>query len=171
MQRQYVMLGLTALVAFGGLVLVLLLASLGYQLNVMFAVFFCGAVGAVVNNYFRLAKISASKVSMELALANPAVTIQMWVSLLLSGILGFVAFGLFLSGIVQGPLFPKFSALEGGYANLTNFLGSVAPEKNHDVAKALVWAFVSGFSERFIPSVLDAIVDKAQAADGKPVVP
>jgi len=165
MQRNYVILSLTALVTFGGLVSVLLLASVGYQLNVMFAVFFCGAVGAVVNNYFRLAKISESNVNLDSALANPAVTIQMWVSPLLSGILGFVVFGLFLSGIIQGPLFPKFSALDGGYANLSNFLGSVAPEKNLDVAKALVWAFIAGFSERFIPGVLDAIVEKVKTGE------
>jgi hypothetical protein len=125
MHRQYVNLALTALVAFGGLVAALLVAKLGYFSNVFLtAIFFSGSVGAVVNNYFRLSKISANPAPVATELLQPAVSIQIWVSLFLSGILGFVAYGLFLSGLLQGELFPKFNNIEGAYASFGNLLNS-----------------------------------------------
>jgi hypothetical protein len=164
MQRQYVNLALTALVAFGGLVVTLLVAKLCEFRNVFLtALFFSGSVGAVVNNYFRLSKISANPASVETELRQPAVSIQIWVSLFLSGILGFVAYGLFLSGLLQGELFPKFNELDSAYASFGDLLDDVSPKTNLDASKALLWAFVAGFSERFIPNILDSLVLKAEA--------
>lgn len=87
----------------------------------------------------------------------------MYVSLFLSGILGFVAYGLFMSGLLQGELFPKFSDnIDEPYVDLYKFLVSVQPAENSDAAKVIVWAFVAGFSERFIPNVLDSLVSKSE---------
>lgn len=162
MQRQYILLAMTAFVAFGGLAVVLFSARLGLYSDVMLAVFFSGSVGAVVNNYFRLAKISTSAEQLKVELERSSVSIQIWVSLFLSGILGFVAYGLFLSGLLQGALFPQFANLESNYGGLTDLLMQVAPKSNLDAAKALFWAFVAGFSERFVPNVLDSLVQKAE---------
>lgn len=162
MERQYLHLMTTAFIAFGGLTAVLLSARYALYANVLTALFFAGSAGAVVNNYFRLARIAAHPETTAADFQRNAVTIQMYVSLLLSGILGFVAYGLFLSGLLQGELFPKFSNLSGDYESLEKLLVGVAPEKNIDAAKALFWSFIAGFSERFIPNILDTIVAKAE---------
>ncbi len=162
MERQYLHLSATAFVAFGGLLAVLVFAKFQLYANIMTAVFFAGSVGAVVNNYFRLSRIATHSEAVEADLQRNSVTVQLYVSLFLSGILGFVAYGLFLSGLLQGELFPKFSNLDCKYSSLKELLTSVAPEKNGDAAKALFWAFIAGFSERFIPNILDSIVAKAE---------
>lgn len=163
--RQYFILASTAIVAFGGFTLVLLSAKLGMPYSdVIMAVFFSGSVGAVVNNYFRLSKIAGASEMLQKEIDHPSVAIQMWVSLFLSGILGFIAYGLFLSGLLQGELFPKFDHLESNYLGLADLLATVAPKTNLDAAKALFWAFIAGFSERFIPNALDALVYKAEQA-------
>ena len=162
MERQYLHLAATAFIAFGGLTSVLLLASYEQYSNILTAVFFAGSAGAVVNNYFRLSRIASQPESSAAELQRGAVTLQIYVSLFLSGMLGFVAYGLFLSGLLQGELFPKFSNISVRYVSLEQMLNGMAPEKNIDAAKALFWAFVAGFSERFIPNILDAIVIKAE---------
>lgn len=167
MERQYLHLATTAFIAFGGLISVLLLASYELYSNILTAVFFAGSAGAVVNNYFRLSRIAAQPESSAAELQRGAVTLQIYVSLFLSGILGFVAYGLFLSGLLQGELFPKFANISGPYVSLEQMLNEMSPEKNIDAAKALFWAFVAGFSERFIPNILDAIVIKAEARPDK----
>lgn len=163
LDRQYTHLGISALIAFGGLMSVLVSAKLSVHGDVMLAVFFAGSVGAVVNNYFRLSKLSASPDAVEDAVNRPAVILQMYVSLFLSGIMGFVAYGLFLSGLLQGELFPEFVSLEDHYQSLSTLLKDVSPKTNLDTAKAIMWAFVAGFSERLIPNILDSLIRKTQS--------
>jgi hypothetical protein len=162
MQRQYVNLAFTALVAFGGLAVALMVAS-HYQKGFLTVLFFSGTIGAVVNNYFRLSKLSENPAPVATELLQTSVSIQIWVSLFLSGILGFVAYGLFLSGLLRGEFFPEFKKLEIEFKTLGEFLSKVSPETNLDASKALLWAFVAGFSERFIPNILDSLVLKSEA--------
>jgi hypothetical protein len=166
MERQYINLALSAFIAFGGLIMVLILARLDFHGDVMMAVFFAGSVGAVVNNYFRLASLSANPEAIKDLINRPAVTIQMYVSLFVSGILGFVAYGLFLSGLLQGELFPEFESIHDNYQSLSTLLESVSPKTNLDTAKAIMWAFVAGFSERLIPNILDSLIVKVQKERG-----
>ena len=141
-------------------------ARLEVYTNIMMMVFFSGSIGAVVNNYYRLSRLSKSNKINQQKLQNPAAILQMYVSLLLSGILGFVSYGLFMSGLLQGELFPKFSKKIGeDYFDFYTFLISVEPATNADAAKVIVWAFVAGFSERFIPNVLDSLVSKSQKSE------
>ena len=162
MYLQYFYVAVTGVISFGGLAIVLLCARLGFYSDVMMAIFFAGSVGAVVNNYFRLATIYGASTVDRKEVDRPAITIQIIVSPFLSGILAFVAYGLFLSGLLKGALFPEFIKLEDGYTGLTDMLGSVAPKSNLDTAKAIMWAFVAGFSERFIPNALSLMVERSK---------
>jgi hypothetical protein len=63
---------------------------------------------------------------------------------------------IFLGGLVSGSLFPDFSEI-GGWVTIS------LPIK--DWAKLLVWCFVAGFFERFVPDMLKSFVksrDKTQ---------
>ncbi|HVG08869.1 MAG TPA: hypothetical protein VNM67_14270, partial [Thermoanaerobaculia bacterium] len=44
--------------------------------------------------------------------------------------------------------------------SFSDFLDNFGPLNGADYAKTLVWCFIAGFSERFIPDVLDSFVRK-----------
>ena len=164
METLYWHLLANACIAFGGLAVLLLLARFGKYSDVMMLIFFAGAVGAVVNNYYRLANLSKNPAVLQEAGQMSLVIIQMYVSLLISGILAFVAYGIFISGLVQGSLFPAFEKSDSRYESVTNLLSSLSPKTNLDAAKSIIWAFIAGFSERLVPNIIDALVTKAAAS-------
>ena len=163
MTRLYWHLLFGACIAFGGLAALLLMARFGMYSDVMTLIFLSGAVGAVVNNYYRLTKLTdAGAPPTEDAQAR-LVIIQMYVSMLIAGILAFVAYGLFLSGLIQGSLFPVFEKTQDNYKDVTTMLLGLGPKANIDAAKSILWAFIAGFSERFVPNIIDALIVKASA--------
>jgi len=163
MTRLYWHLALIAVITFGGLAAVLFLARFGADLDLGVVIFFAGSVGAVVNNYFRLAKIADAGSELPVNFDRKIFTFQLYVSALISGILGFIMYGLCLSGLLDGALFPKFQKQGDTYASLTNFLQTIRPASNADTAKSIIWAFTAGFSERLIPNILDRIVAQSES--------
>ena len=68
---------------------------------------------------------------------------------------------IFSSQIIQGPFFPEFSCelLEPENCNeFQLFLTEWSPNEAKDYAKAIVWGFIAGFSERFVPDILNKVV-------------
>ena len=86
--------------------------------------------------------------------------IQMYVSLVIGGTLALAAYGLFAGGLLQGSLFPVFKKLDVEYVGVTKFLLELGPSTHRDAALALFWGFVAGYSERFVPNVIDSLVKK-----------
>ncbi|MGL6570864.1 hypothetical protein ACSZOI_14920 [Aeromonas caviae] len=156
MDRYYKHLAISGLISFGGLALILLLQTIPLISNIMTAIFFAGSVGAVINNYYRLARLHDSDAITHISQPRVIVT-QFYVSLLFSGILGFIAYGLFASSLLQGDLFPRFKHMEHPYVSLQTLLTLASPATNLDAAKAVIWAFIAGFSERFVPNAIDAL--------------
>lgn len=156
MTRLYWHLLIGAVIAFGGLAAVLLMARFGLYGEVMTLIFCSGAVGGVVNNYFRLAKLSEADAGAKAS--EPLMITQMYVSMVIAGILAFVVYGLFLSGLIQGSLFPQFENTSAPYAGLGEMILGLAPKTNLDAAKAILWGFIAGFSERFVPNIIDSVI-------------
>lgn len=164
--KLYWHLALSGAIAFGGCAVALFAARYGAAVDLFLLVFCAGSVGAVINNYYRLAKLSAADKAVVDSLDGTVFAMQIYVSVLIAGVLGFVMYGLFLSGMLQGDLFPKFSRTEDPFKDVFTFLDTVEPAQNIDTAKAIVWAFIAGFSERLVPNVLDRLVDQASALRG-----
>jgi hypothetical protein len=164
--KLYWHLALSGIIAFGGCAVALFAARYGVAVDLFLLVFCAGSVGAVINNYYRLAKLSAADKAVVDSLDGTVFAMQIYVSVLIAGVLGFVMYGLFLSGMLQGDLFPKFSRTEDPFKDIFTFLDTVEPAQNIDTAKAIVWAFIAGFSERLVPNVLDRLVDQASALRG-----
>lgn len=155
MRHLYRHLMFSAAIGFGSLAALLILARLGGYSDVLMIVFFSGAVGGVVNNYFRLAAFSSKPLEAEKLGENVLVVPQIYLSLAIGGVLACVAYALFAGGIVQGSLFPKFIGLDSTYDGITKLLLDVAPSTNIEAAKCVLWAFIAGFSERLVPTMID----------------
>ena len=71
---------------------------------------------------------------------------------------GVLLVSLFAGGFLQGNLFPNFSGDLFNYG----FNSWVALKfRGQDWFKLAVWAYISGFYERFLPDILDSVIKKA----------
>ncbi|MDX0140803.1 hypothetical protein GOC46_28870 [Sinorhizobium meliloti] len=66
---------------------------------------------------------------------------------------GILTLCLFIGGFVSGTLFPNFSSASSSLLDLS-FRGA-------DWFKMAIWAYISGFYERFIPSILNTLTTRA----------
>jgi hypothetical protein len=83
--------------------------------------------------------------------------LQVYLSPVTGGVFALVLYVLFLSGLLQGDLSPHFACATEPFTSFGRF-ADCAPSTNSDVAMALVWAFVAGFAEHFVPNVLDRFI-------------
>jgi hypothetical protein len=127
----------------------------GNHFMVSWACFGCGLVGGFVSIQQRVKKFGDE----ELELLSTS-----WFQILLipvyGGIFALVLYLGFLSAIVTGPLFPEFAGPPfskpiPSTEDIRNFFALTYPSTGADLAKLLFWSFVAGFSERFVPQILD----------------
>ncbi len=121
-------------------------------------VFLTGTVGGVANNYRRLQRIPLGIIENPQAISGQLITIQIYVSPIVGGIFAIILYIIFMSGILQGTFFPVFSSdLQLDFESYDLFAKYANPATNQDVAKALLWAFIAGFSEGFVPNFIDKV--------------
>lgn len=148
-----------------GLLLVVSIFALtllrGNRLMVAWACFGCGLLGGFVSIQQRLKKFGDE----ELYLLSKS-----WFQILLipvyGGIFALVLYLGFLSNVIEGPLFPHFASPPFSEPvptseDIRNFFSQTYPATGADLAKLLFWSFVAGFSERFVPQ----IIDRSEAKD------
>lgn len=125
------------------------------RLMMSWVCFGCGLLGGFVSIQQRLKKLGDEE--LELLATS-------WFQILLipiyGGIFSLVLYVGFLSEIIKGPLFPHFSYLPFSEPmptreDLIKFLEQTYPASGPDVAKLLFWSFFAGFSERFVPQILE----------------
>jgi amino acid permease len=114
-----------------------------------FAIFssaaFLGAVGSTVS-FFARRRGNRENLSRPQTVAGTQ---------LLGALFANVLMLTFVGGLVAGSIFPSFSATSW------SDLGFRLP----DWSKLLVWSFIAGFSERFVPDLLDNLILRSQKED------
>ncbi len=81
---------------------------------------------------------------------------------LVGGISASILYVLFAGEIIVSPLFPTFSCQGGGSCDeFISFQQNWSPDKAQDFAKSIVWGFVAGFSERFVPDILNRVASQS----------
>ena len=89
--------------------------------------------------------------------ANLYLIIYSTIPALVGAISAVILYLVFAGDMISGSLFPKFhcSLGESKCMEFKDFLTSWKPEKPTDYAKAIIWGFIAGFSERFVPDILN----------------
>jgi hypothetical protein len=125
----------------------------GERTYLVIYVFLAGLIGGFLSIQQRMPSIGLNELR---ELSNS------WSSILLipinGGIFAIVLMLMFLSGILQGDMFPKFNHVQIDHNQLfdtfKDWLMKTFPQNGVEVAKLLFWSFVAGFSERFVPQII-----------------
>jgi hypothetical protein len=120
------------------------------------ALFLTGAGGGVISTYFRLKELAPTDVGLTAIL-------QIYITPVIAGLLGWICYAFFLTGVLQGPLFPEFKGADAAYSGVASVF-SIEPKTSMDAAKAMLWAFVAGFSEKLIPNILDKLASQVESS-------
>lgn len=114
------------------------------------SVLVCGVIGGFVSLQRRLKDLTLQDLEL---LANSKVYLML--APMVGGVLAMVLYLIFLSGLLRGDMFPEFVSLSTD--KTTGFPTIFEQYGKHgfsDYAKLLVWAFIAGFSEKFVTNVL-----------------
>lgn len=124
-------------------------------------VFICGLLGGFVSIQQRLPSIEPDELK---------VLSKSWVSITLipinGGIFALVLMLMFVGGIIQGELFPKYREKDlETMAEVYEWMKTGFPTDGKGIAKLFFWSFVAGFSERMVPQVIRKTVGKVSKPD------
>jgi hypothetical protein len=123
----------------------------------------CGIVGGFVSIQQRLNKLE---------LPEASVMADSWFAIALApsygGIFALILYFLFLANLLAGQLFPEFSIPKfhdpPTSDDIRVFFTQTYPKTGADFAKFAFWSFVAGFSERFVPGIVQHFTDNAGTA-------
>jgi hypothetical protein len=140
-------------------VLVFVLPLIGERFFVSWFCFGVAVLGGFVSVQQRLKTVSDE----ELHLLSTSWG-QVILYPLVAGIFGLLVYVLTMSGLIQGALFPNYSIpnfpARVTDATFRSFLLTTYPASGEDFAKLVIWTFIAGFSERFVPDVLDGLAKR-----------
>ncbi len=141
----------------------------------MVYVMIAGSIGGMISAVRRLQGAASTE-------ANALTYIDLrhdWGSILLAPVYG-VTFSLvlllfFTSGFLKGDLFPTIATMTREVAEeadtvsmvMSNFFVNTYPVTGADCAKLIVWSFIAGFAEKFVPDALDRLVIRSKKAEEK----
>lgn len=124
--------------------------------------FLCGVGGSLMSIQTRLGRLETYRLR---TLASS--TVASILPALHGGLFAVILYVLFITGILQGPLFPAFAnpeAFAEGQDNFALFFAHTNPVGFQDIAKVLFWSFAAGYVERFVPNLVGGL----SARVGKP---
>ena len=151
--------GTVVLVLIMTLALLISYAIAKYQPPLLLLVMFAGMLGAFFSALIRLYRIE----DLSIALISPTISrlgsrylfMYSFVPPIVGAIGAIVIYIAFAGDLLQGGLFPKIVCkVPDGCGELAEIVNNYGPAEAKDYAKALIWAFIAGFSERLVPDTL-----------------
>jgi hypothetical protein len=142
--------------------------SMYMRASTLTIVIFVGAMGGLVSMQQRFQSVSDEGDSID----NVSKLARRWFDIFSSAISGAIfAVVLYLAiagGLLAGDLFPHITSpdLKDQPATFVWFLQNTEPEKGSDYAKLLIWSFIAGFAERFVPDTLSRFIARRETESG-----
>ena len=155
------------------IVVVLVLATVGFiafgnvswleDRSPIYMVAIVGTVGGIANNYRKLTAVARTGALTMDQQAQTLTTLQIYFSPLIGATFAVLLYGVFLSGLLSGDFFPAFGdCATSGFSGIRG-LTECSPATNADAAKALIWAFIAGFGENFVPNFIDGLAQRGSS--------
>jgi hypothetical protein len=138
----------------------LALGLLSERVTALMVVAAAGALGGFVSALRRLyvfQRVFPVRFFKSWRGVNAYLVVYSMIPSLVGAIAAVVLYLIFASGLLKGDLFPLFelSSVNARDDSFRNFVANWQPKLPADYAKALVWSFIAGFSERFVPDLLE----------------
>lgn len=163
--RSLLVLGLPTIAIVGGMYF----ASGSLSIPTLIIVMLCGALGGLISTYRRLQGMPMDgNPAVNLVVLSGSTGSTIWAPAF-GAIFAAVFYCLMISGLVSGDLFPHLTTAtagdgQEGSLGLDVFLRCTGPKAGVDLAKLMIWAFLSGFAERLVPDTLDRIASSAEGS-------
>lgn len=164
------------LIGVGIILFVLLIHALGWKEShpaTLLTVLFVGAMGGLLSMQQRYQSMSREGDPID----NIAEMTQGWTRLFLPAISGAIfavlLYMMIIGGLLQGELFPaldeQVQIKTPNGVGLLALLEQVRPASSSSYAKLIIWSFIAGFAERFVPDTLSSFISKRETETrGKP---
>jgi hypothetical protein len=157
--------GALLLVAVLALALLIPFAFGAGQSLLLVVVLLCGALGAffsALTRLYRMDELSAAAMPVTPPrLGGWYLLIYSFAPPVVGAIAAVVLYIAFTGELIQGGLFPQIKCKVANQCDtLAQIIENYRPAEPKDYAKALIWAFIAGFSERFVPDTLHNLVGK-----------
>jgi hypothetical protein len=127
-------------------------------------VFSAGLIGGAVSFERRLQSLPGRGESLG-DLAELSVGSGMYSSPIAGGVFAIVLYVLFAAGLASGTIFPNLTNFHDSptaSGTFSDFAYSMRPVAMQDWAKLLIWSFIAGFAERFVPDTLDRLIARSE---------
>lgn len=121
------------------------------QPAIMILVFISATLGSIINQSNSTTALDSSSFSI-----NEQLVYFAW-KILVAIIFSLLLFYIFSSQLITGTMFPKFIGIEHQYQGTIDFLNQIKVQTNQDAAKLLVWSFIAGYAEKFVPNIIREI--------------
>ncbi len=128
------------------------------------SVLVCGVIGGFVSLQRRLKDLTLQDLEL---LANSKVYLML--APMVGGVLAMVLYLIFLAGLLRGDMFPEFvSTATDKTSGFPTIFEQYGKHGFRDYAKLLVWAFIAGYSEKFVTNVLGRFEGSAVKTNSEP---
>lgn len=152
----------TLFIGLGFLALVLYFELTGRgHVTIMIAVVVAGAGGGFVSSLRRLYSFQDIFPRHEYVQLFRKMNFYVVAYSLVPAVVGMIGavmvYLMFAAGLLKGDLFPEFHCAKGLCNDFHGFVANWSPKDAAANAKAIVWGFIAGFSERFVPDILNRL--------------
>jgi hypothetical protein len=148
-----------------------------FRVTILMIVSMAGALGGFVSALRRLyafQRVFPTNFFGRTRKINSYLIVYSLIPPLIGMIAAVVLYLIFAGGLIKGSVFPEFHMADPqtttgstqGPDAFRDFVTYWQPKSSMDYAKVIVWGFLAGFSERFVPDILGRIGDIKQ--DVKP---
>jgi len=130
------------------------------ELSTFAIVYAAGALGGTVSFERKLQSLPSRGESLG-DLVELDSRSGVYFSPIIGGVFAIVLYVLFASGLITGSAFPKLVESSGTPVSFLVFFADMRPVGIQEWGKLLIWCFIAGFAERFVPDTLDRLIARS----------